>query len=169
MQHQSHARRYTEFFGTPVQLDVNPQISFSAIDALRPFLTVNESMWQVFEPDLRRRLNELDATATTTQRVQALLLELIPSNIATIDEVADRLAMSKRTLQRRLENEGENFRALLNETREKLARHYLKETSLSGGKIAFLLGFEDPNSFYRAFQDWTGQTPEHTRHNIHLN
>jgi AraC-type DNA-binding domain-containing proteins len=114
-------------------------------------------------------LNELDATATTTQRVQALLLELIPSNIATIDEVADRLAMSKRTLQRRLENEGENFRALLNETREKLARHYLKETSLSGGEIAFLLGFEDPNSFYRAFQDWTGQTPEHTRHIIHLN
>jgi AraC-type DNA-binding domain-containing proteins len=166
---KSHARRYTEFFGTPIQLGVNPQISFSAIDALRPFLTVNENMWQVFEPDLRRRLNELDATATTTQRVQALLLELIPSNIATIDEVADRLAMSKRTLQRRLENEGENFRTLLNETREKLARHYLKETSLSGGEIAFLLGFEDPNSFYRAFQDWTGQTPVHTRHNIHLN
>jgi len=71
--------------------------------------------------------------------------------------------MSKRTLQRRLEAEGASFRALLNASRENLARHYLRNTTLSGGEIAFLLGFEDPNSFYRAFQGWTGQTPEGVR------
>lgn len=118
--------------------------------------------------DLRRRLSELEDTATASERVQALLLELLPSNSATIEMVAERLAMSTRTLQRRLEDEGEHFRALLNRTRENLARHYLTRTRLSSGEIAFLLGFEDPNSFYRAFHDWTGQTPETVRQAVHL-
>jgi AraC-like DNA-binding protein len=65
--------------------------------------------------------------------------------------------MSKRTLQRRLEDEGENFRALVNATRERLARHYLGNTKMSGGEIAFLLGFKDPNSLYRAFQNRPGK------------
>lgn len=71
--------------------------------------------------------------------------------------------MSKRTLQRRLEQEGDNFRNLVNACREHTARHYLLNTRLSGYEIAFLLGFEDPNSFYRAFMAWTGQTPEAAR------
>lgn len=165
----SYAKRYQQFFGVAVQVGPNPKITFNAADALLPFLTANEGMWQVFEPELRRRLSELDATATIRERVQAVLLELLPSNTASIEGVASRLAMSKRTLQRRLEDEGENFRALVNSTRESLAKHYLANTSLSGGEIAFLLGFEDPNSFYRAFQDWTGQTPDRTRKAMHLN
>lgn len=165
----SHGKRYAEYFGAPVKRGPHPSITFAAADALRPFLTLNEGMWRVFEPDLRRRLSELDATATTADRVKALLLELLPSNSATIDVVADRLAMSKRTLQRRLEDEGENFRMLVSSTREQLARHYLTNTSMSGGEIAFLLGFEDPNSFYRAFQEWTGQTADTARHAMRLN
>ena len=165
----SQSKRYQAFFGVAVSVDPSPAITFTAKDALRPFLTVNEGMWHLFEPDLRRRLSELSDTATTAERVCALLLELLPSSVATIDEVASRLAMSRRTLQRRLEDEGENFRALLNGTRERLARHYLQHTALSSGEIAFLLGFEDPNSFYRAFHDWTGQTPERIRQAERLN
>ncbi|MBA4286936.1 MAG: AraC family transcriptional regulator [Xanthomonadaceae bacterium] len=161
--------RYEKFFGVPVRRGPHPSVTFSAADALRPFLTVNEGMWRVFEPDLRRRLSELDATATTSERVRALLLELLPSNSATTEVVAERLTMSKRTLQRRLGEEGETFRALVNRTRESLARHYLESTAMSGGEIAFLLGFEDPNSFYRAYQSWTGQTPDSTRHAPRLN
>lgn len=165
----TYAKRYENFFGTPVKQGESPSITFKAEDALRRFLTVNEGMWRVFEPDLRRRLSELDATATTVERVRAVLLDLLPSNSATIDMAAERLRMSKRTLQRRLEDEGENFRTLVNTTRENLARHYLRNTTLPGGEIAFLLGFEDPNSFYRAFQDWTGQTPDSARHAMRLN
>lgn len=120
-------------------------------------------------PTCAAGLLELDATATTAERVRAVLLELLPSNAATIEKAAQRLGMSKRTLQRRLEDEGENFRAMVNATRENLARHYLTNTKMSGGEIAFLLGFEDPNSFYRAFQDWTGQTPDVARNAMHLN
>lgn len=165
----AYVKRYENFFGVPVKQGESPSITFNAVDALRPFLTANEGMWRVFEPDLRRRLSELDATATTAERVHAVLLELLPSNSATIERTAERLGMSKRTLQRRLEDEGENFRALVNATRESLARHYLGNTTMSGGEIAFLLGFEDPNSFYRAFLDWTGQTPDSARQAMRLN
>ncbi|AEI81930.1 transcriptional regulator AraC family (plasmid) [Cupriavidus necator N-1] len=165
----AYARRYEAFFGTPVQHGASPSITFAAADALRPFLTVNKGMWRVFEPALRQRLSELDAMAATAERVRAVLLELLPSNSATIERAAERLGMSKRTLQRRLEDEGENFRALVSSTRESLARHYLQNTSMSGGEIAFLLGFEEPNSFYRAFHDWTGQTPDSIRHAMRLN
>nr|WP_206606675.1 AraC family transcriptional regulator [Steroidobacter cummioxidans] len=158
-----YARKYEEHFGVSVRRGVHPSVTFSAADAQRPFLTSNDAMWQAFEPELGRRLSDLEATATTAERVRALLLELLPSNAATIEVVAERLAMSKRTLQRRLEDEGENFRTLINSTRESLAKHYLMQTRMSGGEIAFLLGFEDPNSFYRAFHEWTGQTPEAVR------
>lgn len=145
-----------------------PLITFSSTDSLRPFLTASDGMWKIFEPELRRRLSELDEKASITERVRALLLELLPGNSAGVDVVAGRLAMSRRTLQRRLEEEGESFRSLLNGTREKLARHYLKSTSMPAGEIAFLLGFDDPNSFYRAFHEWTGQTPDSVRNTARL-
>ncbi|CAN7594677.1 helix-turn-helix domain-containing protein [Acidovorax delafieldii] len=71
--------------------------------------------------------------------------------------------MSKRTLQRRLGNEGLTFQSLVNQTREELARHYLSQTKLSNSEISFLLGFENSNSFFRAFHEWTGTTPEALR------
>jgi len=163
------AGHFSRFFGTAISHGEKPAISFSATDALRPFLTVNEGMWQVFEPELRRRLSQLDVTASTAERVRAVLLELLPGNEATIEKTAERLGMSKRTLQRRLEDEGENFRSLTHACRENLARHYLRNTSLPGYEIAFLPGVEDPNSFYRAFMTWTGQTPETVREAMRLN
>lgn len=160
------ARRCQAYFSVAVEYGQALGITFSAEDALRPFLTVNDGMWKVFEPDLRRRLSELDGSATTRERVHALLLEMLPGNAATVELVAERLAMSKRTLQRRLEEEGVSFRSVINSTRESLARHYLGSTAMSGGEIAFLLGFEDPNSFYRAFQEWTGQTADDVRQRL---
>lgn len=161
--------RLKTFFGTIPQSSNAPSITFSSADVLRPFLTHNEGMWLVFEPELRRRLGTLDATASMAERVGALLLELLPGNAANIESVADRLSISKRTLQRRLLDEGANFRTLVHDTRERLARHYLANTEMSSAEIAFLLGFEDPNSFFRAFQEWTGETPERTRHALRLN
>jgi len=151
---------YERYFGAAIRKGKTPSISFSATDAELPFLTANESIWQVFEPDLRRRLTELDETAPTSERVRALLLESLPSGQTSMDAIASRLAMSKRTLQRRLGEEGMTFQSLVNQTREALARHYLSQTTLSNGEISFLLGFEDPNSFFRAFHDWTGITPD---------
>ncbi|MEM8959844.1 MAG: AraC family transcriptional regulator ligand-binding domain-containing protein [Acidobacteriota bacterium] len=157
------AGAYTEFLGQRIETGSRLTITFAAADATRPFLTANEAMWEFFEPELRRRLSELDETATVSDRVHAALLELLPSGSSSLQDVAKTLAVSSRTLQRRLRDEGESFRTVLDATREELARHYLTSSTMSGAEISFLLGFEDPNSFFRAFHAWTGETPEQAR------
>ncbi len=154
---------FSDFFGIAPTLGSQNTLQFSASDAQRPFLTVNERMWHFFEPELRKRLSEIEREEGFATRVRSALLELLPSGQSTIDDVAGKLALSRRTLQRRLGEESTSFQVELNKTREQLARHYLSNSTLTGAQISFLLGFEDPNSFVRAFQSWTGQTPRQLR------
>jgi AraC-like DNA-binding protein len=155
---------YEAFLGTRLQRGARHRVVFTRIDATRPFLTSNEGLWGTFEPELRQRLATLDGPAATSRRVRAALLEGLPSGQVTMREVARKLALSTRTLQRHVEAEGTSYQFLLNETREALAQHYLTKTGLPVTEISFLLGFEEPNSFYRAFRKWTGTTPDTVRH-----
>jgi AraC-like DNA-binding protein len=157
------ADAFEGYFGVPVEAGERCSVTFRRVDAERAFLTANESIWRTFEPELRRRLTELDASASTAERVRSLLLESLPSGQTSMEEIAARLGVSKRTLQRRLGREATTYQAVVAGVREELARHYLTRTELSNAEISFLLGFEDPNSFFRAFRDWTGSTPEATR------
>jgi AraC-like DNA-binding protein len=154
---------YRDYFGVPVTKGPSYTVAFSAPDAARPFLTANDAMWDFFEPELRRRLSDLEAGTTVRERVRASLLEQLPAGSSSIEAVAHDLAMSTRTLQRRLKEEGATFQVVLDDTREALARHYLSASDLSTGEISFLLGYEDTRSFYRAFRSWTGQTPQLVR------
>lgn len=159
----SPAAAYTKFLGVEIRYGSRHQIVFAHQDATRPFLTGKESLWAAFEPELRTRLAELDAGVTVGQRVRAALLEALPSGQGDMGQVSSKLALSRRTLQRHLAAEGLRYSALLQETRQALAQHYLTKTELPAAEIAFLLGFEEPNSFYRAFRSWTCQTPETAR------
>lgn len=157
------ASEYTKWFGVRVKQGEKASITFRGDDAALPFLTANEPMWSYFEPGLQKTLDALTRDATMSERVKASLLELIPSGLASMDEVAKKLGTSNRTLQRNLKQEGTRFQSVLASTREDLAMHYLKSSSMSGAEISFLLGFDDPNSFFRAFRSWTGETPEQVR------
>lgn len=156
---------YSSFLGTCVRVkeQSHPTILFKKEDSLRPFLTANTQMWSFFEPSLQKNLSQLDSRSTMTERVQAALLELIPAGDASVAGVAKKLGISNRTLQRKLKGETTSFQTVLNNTREELARHYLKSSHLSSAEISFLLGFDDPNSFFRAFRSWTGTTTESCR------
>ncbi len=157
---------YEDYFGvrlTPA--DVNG-VTFSAEDAARPFLTASDAMWAIFEPHLKQRMQDLAQNATYTERVQAYLMEIIASGQYKVDDVASRFAISPRTLQRQLHKEGTSFQLVLNGLREELARMYLAKSEYNSAQIAFLLGYDDPNSFFRAFRTWTGQTPEAVRTSV---
>lgn len=101
-----------------------------------------------------------------TERVRSTLLETLPAGEVSMQVISRKLAVSARTLQRRLQDEGTSFQQTLDSLRESLAYHYLRNTTLSSAEISFLLGFDDSNSFARAFQSWTGKTPQRLRTEI---
>lgn len=160
---QPQADTYTAFLGTRMRAGPQHQLIFDATDAQRPFLTANSELWAMFEPALRTRLAELDRTVSVSERVRAALHEQLPSGQVTMRAVARRLAMSERSLQRQLAREASSYTRVLQETRQAVAEHYLRRTDLPMATIAFLLGFAEPNSFYRAFRAWTGETPDRVR------
>ena len=151
---------YVDFFGVKPVRSKRHRVVFTWEDARRPFLTASESVWQTFEPELQRRLTTLEASAPLSARVRSVLLESLPSGESSVDVVAKRLGLSTRTLQRKLKPEGVSFKDIVNSTRKDLARHYVTKTSLAYPEISFLIGFEEPSSFFRAFREWTGKTPE---------
>jgi len=154
---------YRDFFGIPVEEASLARIDFSVEDFDRPFLTENYKLWQFFEPSLRQRLADLDRTASMVERVRSALLEALPAGEVSMLSIGKRLGVGTRTLQRRLYEEGTSFQQTLDAVRTALADHYLRKTMMSSAEIAMLLGFEDANSFVRAFRGWTGTTPQMVR------
>ena len=85
--------------------------------------------------------------------------QLLAGQRPGIQDLARELHLSTRTLQRRLTEQGITFQHLLDEARRELARHYLLHSSRELNETAYLLGYEDANSFFRAFHQWEGTSP----------
>lgn len=153
---KNHA--YADFIGKPIIVGDKNEIVFSKEDSLVPFISRNESMWEFFEPELCRRLSSMETDDSYAARVRSSLTELLPGGECTVDDVAKKLGYSKRSLQRKLQEEDTNFQKQLNHTRELLAKTYLESTDMTAEDIAFLLGYQETGSFIRAFSVWTGQT-----------
>lgn len=94
-----------------------------------------------------------------TERCRFLIELLLSTGEPSKTLIAELLAVTPRTLQRRLADEGTGHRELLNQVREDKAKEYLRSEDLSLDDIAFLLGFKDTAVFYRAFKQWTRMTP----------
>ena len=148
----------SDFLGCPITKGTRNAITFKYDDLQKPFISYDEGMWSYFEPELNKRLAELDVDDSTSARVRAALGEMLPGGMCSIEDVAARLGLSRRTLQRKLSEENTTFQKQLNSTRETLAIHYIKNTDMTSNDIAFLLGYQELNSFLRAFTIWTGKT-----------
>ncbi|CDM67644.1 transcriptional regulator, AraC family [Clostridium bornimense] len=146
------------YWGCKPEKSCKSTLTLSLSDSLKPFVSENKIMWDYFEPELKRRLSELQTDDSFGARVRSALVELLPMGCSSIEEVSLKLAVSKRTLQRKLTEEKTTFQKQLNHTRELLAKNYIKNTNMTSDDIAFLLGYKDLNSFLRAFQVWCGMS-----------
>ena len=170
------AEEYFRFMGAIDALSPDEQTlirlaASEGIEAFSPpifaaYCSRNESMWEFFEPELKRRLSMMETDDSFAARVRSALMELLPSGECTIDNVAKKLGYSKRSLQRKLQEEDTNFQKQLSHTRELLARTYLANTDMTTEDIAFLLGYQESGSFLRAFTVWTGQTVNEYRNTV---
>ncbi|MGB8355692.1 MAG: AraC family transcriptional regulator [Chthoniobacteraceae bacterium] len=155
-----HREIHESHYGCPVKFKApHNAIVFRAADLNLPFITYNAALLEMLSPQLDRELAQRKAEQTPASKARWVLRRLLGGHRPDIVTVAKELGMSSRTLQRRITEEGTSFRQLVSDARHELARHYLAVPSLELGETACLLGYEDPNSFFRAFREWEGMTP----------
>jgi AraC-like DNA-binding protein len=151
---------YEAHFGCPAQFGARHNtIVFAKTDLDRPFLTHNPDLWAAIAPQLDAELSQALASKAIGEQVKGILKQQLPGRRPGIGDVARELRLSSRTLQRRLAEVGVTFQQLMQEARRELARHYLLHSSLELNETAYLLGYDDAHSFFRAFRDWEGSPP----------
>lgn len=152
------------YFKCPVKFGSRRNILVLRTDDLdRPFLTHNAELLEMLDPQLVKALEEQRAQRSISEQVKWILKRLLAGSRPEISAVARELGLSDRTLQRRIIDDGATFRQLLLEARQELAHEYLNRPEMAVSEVAFLLGYEDSNSFYRAFRTWEGTTPSQLR------
>ena len=151
------------YLGTEVTISTINRLHFSLSDMKEPFLSENNVMWQYLQPEFKKRIEEMEVDESLGAQVRSLLTELIPSGQGSIEVVAREIAMSPRTLQRKLKEEETTFIKQLNHTRELMAKNYLMNGTISTEEIAYLLDYSDMYVFMRAFKQWTETTVKQYR------
>jgi AraC-like DNA-binding protein len=153
-------------FGCAVSFDAEvTRMVFLLDDLSHPLPTSNPSLAALHDRFAGDYLQHFEGDQTS-HRVREVLVARLPDGEPHRDEVARALAMSERTLQRRLADEGTSFGELLDDTRRELAEQYLQRMNLSLAQAGFLLGFADQTSFVRACKRWFGVPPGQYRRRL---
>jgi AraC-like DNA-binding protein len=153
------------YFKCPIKFGARRNILvLHTADLDRPFLTHNAELLEMLDPQLVKALEEQQrAQPSISVQVKWILKRLLAGARPDVSAVARELGLSDRTLQRRIDDDGTTFRKLLLGARQELAREYLNRPDIDVAEVAYLLGYEDSNSFYRAFRTWEGTTPSQLR------
>jgi len=155
-----HRTLLEKHFGCRVRFKAERNaLVFRDSDLERPFVTHNEELLNIIGTQLDSELKARNTNNSVSEQVKQTLRQLLAGRRPTLQDVAHELGLSARTLQRRLTDSGITFQQVVEETRRELARHYLKQRAVELNEAAFLLGFADANSFFRAFQLWEGTSP----------
>ncbi|MGS5019996.1 helix-turn-helix domain-containing protein [Paenibacillus sp. JJ1683] len=151
------------YFGCSVQVGANcNRLTLYRRDLDRTFVSYNQELLEILTPALDRSLDE-QCSRSITEAVKWIIKRSLTGGRPDIQAVAKELRMSDRTLQRRLTDDNTSFKQLLTQARHEQALEYLADPSLDIKEVAFLIGYEDQNSFYRAFRLWEGDTPSNWR------
>jgi AraC-like DNA-binding protein len=157
---ESKRRLYENHFACPVRFGArHNMLLFRNEDLAQPFLTHNPDLLEMVAPQLDLELKQQLAHESLKEQVKGILKKFLAGQRPRLEDVAVELRVSTRTLQRRLLGERITFQNLAEEARRELAQHYLLQPSLELNETAYLLGYEDPNSFFRAFHKWEGTSP----------
>jgi AraC-like DNA-binding protein len=156
----AHREMYEAHFRCPVKFKANQNtLVFNKADMELPFVTHNADLLATVAPQLEAELAGQLAEKSFSEQAKAILKQLLAGQRPRVQDLSRELHISTRTLQRRLTDQGITFQRLLEEARRELARHYLLHSSLELNETAYLLAYEDANSFFRAFHHWEGTSP----------
>ena len=157
---EANRQLHEDYFECPVKFGAREnRLIFSVEDVNQPFVTHNPDLLEILAPQLEAELLRQFASESLKEQAKGTLKRLLAGQRPRLEDVAGELRMGARTLQRRLVEQGVTFQDLLEEARREMAQHYLLQPSLELNETAYLLGYEDPNSFIRAFHKWEGTSP----------
>ncbi len=154
------AQELGRFFGCPVHFSESfdgLRFPHAFLDA--PIRSADAGLHAILTRYAEESMARHRDTTSLAGRTRRLIAASLANGSATIDGVAERLAMTPRTLQRRLVQEGLQFSHLVDDIRKDLAAKYLHDPKLGLTDTAFLVGYSDLTAFHRAFRRWFKQTP----------
>ena len=158
-------RDFNQFFGCPVEFGAPVgQIEFSCEALSLLLLTEDPHLLQILKPVCDEAAKARGtAVGSVRASVETEVQRRLPRGGAQLQTISKALAMSERTLARRLSAEGTNFSGIVDDVRRSLALEYVSEPRIPLGQAAWLLGYDDPTSFTHAFRRWTGKSPSAAR------
>ncbi len=160
-------RPYTEFFGCPVEFnDSVTRVRFPLHYMTIPLRQSDPALMDLLSQQAEALLAALPSADSFYDRLRAAIVRSIHDGMPDLPTVAGLMALSTRTLQRRLQEKGLEFNLVLDKIRSELAQRYLGDKHLSFTDIALLLGYSEQSAFTRAFKRWFGVTPRDFKRNI---
>jgi AraC-like DNA-binding protein len=164
VQQRSNVRQIERSLGCDVVIGAPRNvIVFHASDATKPFVTRNAELLDLLAPQFEEQVRQYKEEDSFLELVRRTIQDKLTGHRPSIDAISKALHMGPRTLQRRLQESGSSFQRVMDEARHQMARYYLSNSALELNEAAYLLGFEDPNSFGRAFRNWEGMPPSDWR------
>lgn len=159
-----HAGEYNRVFQAPVTFNA----AWNAMHVDEAWLTHRVAVapryvFGILSQHAQAMLERLESSRSFRGRVEMALMPVLHTGSAGLDGVAKALGLGRRTLSRRLADEGATFEQVLDDLRHALALHYLAEGKVSITETAYLVGFSDPSAFSRAYKRWTGSSPRGAR------
>ncbi len=150
---------HEDYFECPVHFGADRDaLEVSEATLAIPNRLGDPSISKFFDAHLEEELAQLTDEKGLDKRVRIQISKSLSEGLPTLAEIAARLGLSARTLQRRLSDQGLSFQALVDDSRRQLAERMLRETKYTLCDIAFLTGFSEQSAFTRAFKRWQGMT-----------
>ncbi|WP_137885461.1 AraC family transcriptional regulator [Pseudomonas sp. 2FE] len=151
---------YETVFGCPVRFEQSVNALLVPLEYLNvPLRQADANLLRTLEEHALTLMAGLDEGEPLPLRVKNALRLLLKDGLPRKERVAEKFAMTVRTLQRHLQHAGTSYQEILDQLRQELAEHYLTRSTLPVQDIAHYLGFTESRSFHRSFKSWTGVTP----------
>ncbi|WP_299726011.1 AraC family transcriptional regulator [uncultured Endozoicomonas sp.] len=161
---------YREIFGDNLTFNAGKNALLFSEDVLDiPLRQPDPILLNTLEQQASTFVAELQQDKPIVVQTRELLRSLMEDGIPRREKVAEKLNITERTLQRRLQEAGAGYQQLLDDLRQETAIEWLASTELPSGEIAEKLGFSEVRSFHRKFKSWTDLTPgEYRQKHSHL-
>ena len=161
---------YGQTFSCPIQFEAPRNALILRPESLtQPLPESSPGLHQSLRHTCEDLLNRVALANSYRNKVLKVLGTMLHGETPSIEQVAQQLGIPSWTLRRKLKEEDCAYQALVDEIRRDVALSYMKNTELSFGEIAYLLGFSTPGTFQRAFKRWSGQTPGEFRNSLDHN